>query len=151
ALLLVAIGAAYLVSNARLNTTYAITPPPLAIPSDAASISRGQHLAVAVARCVDCHGDNLAGKVFLDEPPGRIVAPNLTRGAGGVAGLLSDADWVRAIRDGVGPNGKALLIMPAEYSQLSDADLAAIISYVKSTPPVDNDRLPSNEVRLLGH
>ena len=58
---------------------------PLAIPTDITAIQRGQHLASAVAACVECHGPNLAGKVYIDDPAlGRIVPPNLTRGRGGV-------------------------------------------------------------------
>lgn len=65
------------------------------------------------------------GRVFLDEPAiGRFVASNLTRGKGGVGASYTDDDWVRAIRHGVGPDGKALLIMPSqEFFNLSDADV----------------------------
>jgi mono/diheme cytochrome c family protein len=68
----------------------------------------------------------------------RIYSSNLTRGTGGVGGRLSDADWVRAIRFGVGHDGRALAIMPSDESaHLSDADLGAAIAYVKRAPPVD--------------
>jgi cytochrome c553 len=151
-LVIVAIAAVYLISNAQLNKTYTIPQESLSltIPNDQASIERGKHLAVTIAKCTTCHGDNLAGQVFADVPPFRLVAPNLTRGQGGVGGQLTDADWARAIRHGVGPDGKGLLVMPSEdYTGFSDADLAAVIAYAKSVPPVDN-QLPGIEVRLLG-
>jgi hypothetical protein len=79
-------------------------------------------------------------------PPARIVAANLTRGAGGVGGQFSDADWVRAIRHGVGLDGKPLLFMPSQvFAALSDPDLADIIAYVKSVPRVARP-LPASAV-----
>jgi cytochrome c553 len=151
-LVIVAIAGVYLSSSARLNKTYTIPQASVVvtIPNDQASIERGKHLAVAIAKCTTCHGDNLAGQVMADVPPFRLVATNLTRGQGGVGGQLTDADWVRAIRHGVGPDGKGLLVMPSEdYTDFSDADLANVIAYVKSVPLVDN-QLPGMDIRLLG-
>lgn len=138
-LALVAVAAVYGLSESRLRATYptAISAP--AIPSDAASIERGRVLASAGTHCVGCHGANLGGQVVIDVPPILLVAPNLTRGAGGIATRYSDADWARAIGHGVRPDGTPLQIMPSQnFQQLSDADLGAIIAYVKSVPPVDN-------------
>jgi mono/diheme cytochrome c family protein len=88
--------------------------------------------------------------VVIDAAPFRVVAPNLTAGAGGVAPRYSDADWVRAIRHGLRPDGTPLLIMPSHnFAALSDADLTAIIAYVRSMAPVDNDP-GAFELRLLG-
>src|SRR4030088_942421 len=76
-----AVAAIYFVSDNRLNQKVDVPAESIAIPTDIASVQRGQHLASAVAACVECHGPNLAGKVFIDDPGlGRIVAPNLTRG-----------------------------------------------------------------------
>ena len=126
-------------SNRRLDRRYDIPDEHVVIPTDAAALERGAHLAT-ITRCTHCHGEKLAGAMFLDaERLGRLAAPNLTRGKGGVGGSLSDADWVRAIRHAVLPDGRAAAIMPAEsYQYLSDADLGAIIAYVKSVPPVDS-------------
>jgi len=142
-------GVVYISTEARLNRTYAVRVEPMLIPTDGAAIERGQHLAV-IRLCVDCHTDNLAGRVFLDNPViGRIFTKNLTSGKGGVDSEFSDADWVRAMRHGVRPDGKPLLIMPAsEFYYLSDADLGALIAYLRSLPPVDNE-LPVNVVGPL--
>jgi mono/diheme cytochrome c family protein len=149
ALVVVVVGALYVIGTAKLNQTYSIAEPALAIPTDAASIDRGRHLAFAIAKCSDCHAAGLRGQVFLDVPPFRIIAPNLTRGNGGVGASLSDADFVRAIRDGVGPDGRGLMVMPSsDYAYLSDADLADIIAYVKTVPAVDN-QLPQSDYRPL--
>jgi mono/diheme cytochrome c family protein len=137
-------------STTRLNRTYELKTAKLAIPSDPASIERGRHLAVAIGKCVDCHGTQLEGKPFFDDGAmGRLVASNLTRGKGGVAAQYDDEKWVRAIRHGVKANGKPALFMPSqEYHEFTDADLADLIAYVKSVPPVDN-QLPRTKILLL--
>lgn len=140
-----------IVSNQRLAQTYDIPASALAlaIPSNGPAIARGRHLAV-ITGCTDCHTKDLGGQVFLDVPPFLLVAPNLTRGAGGLGATFGDADFVRAIRHGVAPNGRAFLVMPAQhFNYLSDADLSSIIAYVKSVPPV-NRELPAESVRPLG-
>lgn len=150
AVVVVVVAALYLMGTAKLNQKYSIAEPALVIPTDAASIARGQHLVVAVAKCADCHAAGFRGAVFLDVPPFRVVAPNLTRGSGGIGVGFTDADYIRAIRDGVGADGRGLLVMPSgSYQYLSDADLADIIAYVKSMPPVDS-HLPETDIRPLG-
>jgi mono/diheme cytochrome c family protein len=149
-LVLVLVIVVYGWSNYRLNKTYTIQPEAIPIPTDAAAIERGQHIALAIGKCGDCHGQKLEGKVFIDAPPGFLVAPNLTSGQGGVEATFTDADWVRAIRHGVDPQGRPLLFMPAqEFNYLSDSDLGDLIAYVKSVPPVDNQP-PVSYVRPLG-
>jgi mono/diheme cytochrome c family protein len=151
ALVIVTAGVVAIVSNQRLNRTYDIPSEVLAltIPNDAATIARGRHLAV-ISGCTDCHSKDLGGEVFLDIPPFLLVAPNLTRGTGGAGASFTNADFVRAIRHGVAPDGRAFVVMPAKnFNYLSDADLAAIIAYVKSVPPVDR-QLPAESFRPLG-
>ncbi len=141
-----------LVGYAKVHRKYDIAPQALTLsralgPGDA---SRGEHFASAINLCSDCHAAGLKGQVFLDVPPFRVVAPNLTRGKGGVGTTFSDADFIRAIRHGVAPDGHGLLVMPTgDYANLSDQDLADIIAYVKSVPPVDNV-LPATQVKPLG-
>ncbi len=149
--LVVAAVAVYAISESKLNRTLSVPTESVAVPTDTTSVQRGQHLAASVATCIDCHGPTLGGKIFADDPAlGRVIAPNLTRGRGGVGATSADADFVRALRHGVDPSGKPLLVMPSDdYTHFSDADLGAIIAYVRSLPPVDNP-LPSNELRVLG-
>jgi mono/diheme cytochrome c family protein len=150
AVAVVIVGGLYLAGTAKLNQEYSIAEPALLIPSDAASIARGAHLVSAIAKCSDCHGAGLGGSVFLDVPPFRVVAPNLTRGNGGVGSSFTDADYARAIRDGVGPDGRGLVVMPSfSYQYLSDADLADIIAYARSRPAADSN-LPDTDIRPLG-
>jgi cytochrome c553 len=146
-----AAGGTYLVSNNLLDRTVAVPAETIDVPTDISAVQRGQHMASAVAACTDCHGPTLAGKTVLDNQAiGRIVAPNLTRGRGGVGAVLSDADLVRAIRHGVTPSGHLLLLMPSDdYYSLGDDDLGAIVAYVRSIPPIDT-ALPENQIRALG-
>jgi len=67
---------------------------------------------------------------------GTISASNLTSGTGGVAPSYTDADWVRAIRHGVMPDGSVEVFM-FDYSTMSDQDLGDLIAYLKQVPPVD--------------
>jgi mono/diheme cytochrome c family protein len=150
-LLLIALIAVYFISSLRLSKTYQIRPETITIPSDAASIERGRHLATSIGQCVDCHGDNLAGREFLNAPGVvRAVSANLTSGEGGAGKTFSNADWVRALRHGVGVDGKPLLIMPAQgFNALSPEDLGALIAYLKSVPAVDN--VPQvSDVQIVG-
>lgn len=152
--LAVAIGAAaaavYAASEMRLAQTVDVQHQSIVVPSDVSSIQHGQHLASAIALCTECHGPNLAGKVMLDDSSARIVASNLTRGRGGFGASATDADFVSAIRNGVDPRGRQLLLMPSDqYHVLSDADLGAIVAFARSLPPIDTT-LPGSEIRPLG-
>jgi mono/diheme cytochrome c family protein len=142
-------GAVYGVSERRLHRTFTVSARPLPAV-DAAAIERGRHLATAIAKCGDCHGDDLGGHVMVDDPAfGRLVAPNLTRGGQGTAARFSDADFVRAIHHGVRPDGRSLMVMPAtSFSNLSAADLAAVVAYVRAMPPVER-ALPATRVGPL--
>lgn len=144
-LAVIAASAAYIASNARLKKTFAVSPRAVAIPTDAAALARGKHLA-ETRGCNDCHGKDYAGNRVIDDGAmGRLHAPNLTRGHGGRIGTFKDEDWVRAIRHGVGPDRLGLLIMPSEeYSHFNDEDLGAIIAYLKTVPPVDRVRVPTS-------
>ena len=138
-LVVLLVGAIYLLSAWRYNKTYAIDARTISVASrDTAVVARGQHIA-ATRGCGDCHGADFGGKTFIDDPVmGRITGANLTSGKGGVGASYTDADWVRALRHGVGPQGKPLAFMPSdEYMHLSDEDLGALVAYLKQLPPVD--------------
>jgi mono/diheme cytochrome c family protein len=93
----------------------------------------------------------MGGQVYF-EVPGMISipTPNLTSGAGGAGASYTEEDWVRAVRHGIGRDGRALFIMPTKaYHYLSDEDLGALVAYVNSLPQVDNN-LPERRVDLMG-
>lgn len=148
--LLIAAAAVYGFSESRYRKEYTISPVPLRVPVESASVARGEHIVHTFGGCVECHGENLAGKKVVDDPVlARIAGLNLTSGRGGV-GPLSDTDYERAIRHGIKPNGQPLKLMPSmDYQHLSDADLAAVIAYIRTRPPVDN-AVPAASVGPLG-
>jgi cytochrome c5 len=131
----------YVMGGARLNRRHEVRVPAVAIPTDAPAVARGRHLAEAVTLCLACHGDNLGGAVLIDEPAiATVYASNLTAGRGGIGASYGEADYVRAIRHGVNPAGRGLLIMHSDaYHNLGEVDLGALIAYVRSVPPVDHE------------
>jgi mono/diheme cytochrome c family protein len=151
ALVVIALAAVWGASSWKLNRQFAVPTENLAASTDPAVVARGQHVALAITKCMGCHGSDLGGEVVVDNPAlGRLAAPNLTKGQGGIGSSWSDADIVRAIRHGVTPQGKALMLMPAdEYYWLGIDDMTAVLSYVRSVPPVDRE-IPPTEMRLLG-
>lgn len=148
-LLLIAAGTVFYLNSAaqsRLSKKYEVEPKAIAIPTDAASIAAGKQWASVL--CSGCHGENLAGTKFFDVPDlGLICAPNLT--PGGVAKNYTDLDWDRAIRHGVGKDGRPLLIMPAEnFLHMSDEHTGQIIAYLKTVAPVERSWEPRRTTLL---
>lgn len=82
--------------------------------------------------CVACHGEQLRGNLMFDDPKvARFWAPNLTL----TAAHSSDQQLARAIRQGIGVDGRPLLVMPsAQLSRLSDSEVAAVIAEVRRQP-----------------
>jgi cytochrome c553 len=144
----VAAAAVYGAAERRIARRYAVPPTaPLPAAGDSA-VARGRHLAT-IMTCVLCHGTDLGGSVYDDRNPMAVIAgPNLTRGGRGAT--LADADWVRALRYGVHRDGTSLVVMPSEvFVHASDADVAAIVAYARSLPPVRRD-VPATGYRPLG-
>jgi cytochrome c553 len=131
-------------SELALRNVWRIDEPELAIPSDAQAIAHGEHIAITRG-CSGCHDKDFGGSVVFEVPPiGRMAAPNLTRGNGGVIASFTPRDWERAIRHGVKPDGHALLFMPVrDFAGLSDADTADLIAYALQRPAVDRLDAPS--------
>ncbi|HLW98918.1 MAG TPA: hypothetical protein VKR82_09745 [Candidatus Acidoferrales bacterium] len=140
--------------------TRALTPR--TFESTPERLARGKYLAENVSGCVFCHTPhdwtvvsppstlpNLgAGEVIPEtDLPGRVVAPNLTPDRETGAGSWTDDQLARAIREGVGHDGRALFpFMPYQhYASLSDEDLASIIVYLRALPPVRNP-LPATDI-----
>ena len=135
--------------------------PDLHASSDPAKIERGRYLALGPAHCVACHGDSrsggqatsgsdlsLAGGFVFDIPPGKFWTRNLTPDVETGIGGLSDGQLARALRHGVGHDGRALLpVMP--FQNLTDDDLVAVLSYLRSRPAVRHD-LPQRQLTPLG-
>jgi hypothetical protein len=92
---------------------------------------------------------SLAGGGFPFEFPGGVFySKNISSDKETGIGNLSDGQIARALRYGVKSDG-TVLIPAMEYQNLSDEDLVAIISYLRSTPPVKH-KVPDNEFNLFG-
>lgn len=140
------VGLAIAESRSRLAERSVVTDDAVTVPTDEAGLAEGRRLFLARG-CADCHGERGEGRVVMDDAPGRLVATNLTE----LPGRFDDADYVRAIRDGIAPDGRPLVFMPSnEYHGLSDRDVGALIAYLRALPPVTS-ALPVTEVRPLGH
>ena len=109
---------------------------PVAFPGGAAAVERGKYFFNSRG-CMDCHGANGAGREFINDGKGlRLAGPNISPGPGNVVAHYTPEDWVRTLRHGVKPDGRPLFIMPSEdYNRFTDADLGALVAYVKSLPP----------------
>lgn len=151
-LLVLAFAALYVIGTVqwdRVHGKYDVPVERITIPTDKASIARGEHIAT-IRICRDCHTENLSGRFVTMPGLVTLSIPNLTAGAGGVGDTNTDEDWVRAIRHGVGHDGRGLSLMPSSvFYYLSDEDLGALIAYLKSLPPVDNE-MPPTDLGPLG-
>ena len=115
-------------------------------------IARGARFG---ALCAECHSPDgkapLVGRNFAEggPPVGTLWATNLT--PAGEIGKWSDAEVIRAIREGVHQSGRALVIMPSEiFRHLSDVDVEAIVAYLRSQPAVGPNTPPTRLNILAG-
>jgi len=133
AVAIVGLGIVYALSERVLTRAYKLPAVALRIPADPAELPEGQRLATVHGCLNSCHGKQGEGAVMFDQPLiGRIVAPNLTA----AVRRYSDAQLVTIIRYGLRPDGRSVVVMPAqELGVLTDADLGHIIAFLKSLPP----------------
>ncbi len=143
-LVLIIVLVLYGIGQARLNKTYTITPQMVELPGDEESLQEGKRI-FRYRGCEACHGEELQGVVYLENPAiGQVITPNLTTGEGGIGDERTDLDLVRAVKYGVSSDGTALLFMPStEFYYLSDQDLGAVLAYIRSKPGVNNLPEPS--------
>jgi mono/diheme cytochrome c family protein len=141
--------------RARPLTTRRFAPTPQ-------RLARGTYLVTHVTPCMECHAPhrwaehdapveaNMLGagqEIPMKGLPGRVVAPNLTPDLQTGAGNWTDDQLARAIREGIGHDGRALFpIMPYQrYRSMSDEDVASIIVYLRSLPPVHQQQ-PATDI-----
>jgi mono/diheme cytochrome c family protein len=112
-------------------------------------LERGKYLVEGVVACGNCHmargaqgeplpTQGLSGGMLFDEPPFKAVASNITPDTETGIGKWTDAQLIKAIREGLRPDGRLIgPPMPIEfYRQMSDSDVAAIVAYLRAQPPV---------------
>ncbi len=127
-----------------------------------ARLARGKYIVEGEMDCQGCHsphdwtkhdaptppGMELAGQdLGTDGFPGHVVAPNLTPDPETGSGNWTDDMLARAIREGIGHDGRALFpMMPyEEFRDLSDEDVASIVVFLRSLPPARNP-LPKTQI-----
>jgi len=84
--------------------------------------------------------------MWFSSLPGRIVAANITPDRETGAGTWTDDQLARAIREGIGHDGRALFpMMPYQnFRHMSDEDLASLIVYMRTLPPAHHELPPTN-------
>jgi len=127
-------------------------------PANRGQVERGEYL-VELLGCGVCHTEgalngnaltelSLAGSkigIAYTNPlehryPGVVYPPNITPDAETGIGSWSDQQIADAIRSGIGDHGdRTISVMPWQgYAGISDEDLAALVSYLRSIKPVRN-------------
>ena len=111
--------------------------------ADEAAVARGAYLAAA-AGCDQCHTDKKEGALAyaggrrLATEFGVVTTPNITPDRATGIGGWSEADFVRAMRWGIAPDGSHYVsAFPFPYyARLTDGDLRDLKAYLDSLSPV---------------
>lgn len=145
----------------RQNQTFDAPVPAIAASKDPAIIAKGKYLFYGPAHCMDCHADMAdIAKVEqgIEVPPkggrvwhlpiGVLTSANITSDPETGIGKMTDGQFARSLRYGVDRNGRAMLdFMP--FHNTSDEDMVALLSYVRTLPPV-NHPIPPFQFTVLG-
>lgn len=147
----------------RQHMTYDAPYPNIKASTDTAIIAKGRHIVLGPGHCVDCHSPvrnvdsvlklgqdpALSGGMPFKLPFGTVFTRNLTSDATTGIGRYTDGEIARVLRHSVKANGEMVLpFMP--FQNMSDEDLTAVISYLRSTKPVKND-VPDHDWNVMGN
>ena len=145
----------------RWDRTFEAPYPDVHASTDSALIEQGRYLVYGPAHCAYCHntpdkwaaldaGEEvpLSGGGEFPLPFGKLHTPNLTPDAETGLGRRTDAEVARMLRHGVRADGRAAMpLMP--FANLSDEDLTAILSFLRTQQPVRN-AVPAHELNVVG-
>ncbi|MEQ1473536.1 MAG: c-type cytochrome [Candidatus Acidiferrum sp.] len=154
-------------SPQKISTASEVPASEFHAEPSAQRLARGKYLVENTAHCFLCHGQpdfgtglgqpkpgtEGAGEVLKDADnddklyPDGIVIPNITPDKETGAGTWKDWQFERAIRHGIGHDGRKLIdMMPyAYFRSMTDEDVASVIVYIRALPPVKN---PLPKMRL---
>jgi len=159
-----------LVANASASSDYHPGPSPFYAPypvikNPTELVKRGEYLT-KMGDCIACHTDYLhhgqtfAGGLAIKTPFGTFYSPNITPDKKTGIGNWSEADFVRALKEGRNPKGHYYFpVFPFIYlANLTDEDARAMYAYFMSIPPVEKPNkplpfpfnLPGARLTLLG-
>ena len=113
-------------------------------------VKRGDYLVNGILTCGNCHspkgppaaiaGKDFSGGLSWDEPPFKVTAPNITQDKETGIGSYTDAELKQVMRKGIKKNGVPVaMVMPSGfYEIMTDRDLDAIITYLRTIKPIKN-------------
>jgi hypothetical protein len=126
-------------------------------------VARGEYLAWHVAVCVDCHSPRVRDRFSMPPKkgfelsggdcygkelgmPGKACLPNLTSDTEYGLGQWTDGEIMRAIREGVTREGRAMVpFMPyLSFREMADGDVQAIVAYLRTVKPIHQQAPPSD-------
>ena len=147
------------------DRAWPLPEPDLHASSDPAVIRRGEYLVYGPAHCVECHVESTevieragargerpaltGGMKFAAAPLGVIWSRNITPDPETGIGRYTDGQIARMLRSSVRPDGRASVQLLMPYGNMSDADIVAILSFLRAQPAVSH-RVPQNEWTLIG-
>jgi len=138
----------------------AIQPPPVNDP-----VAIGKYWANGVIGCYQCHSADFksndeiypeksvgfygGGNQMKDASGKEIFTANITPDASTGIGSWSQSDFLHALRDGLRRDNSALRYPMARFPNLSDSEITAIYTYMKTIPPVSNPRKKSEDYKYV--
>lgn len=143
---------------------YDFQNPDLLVSSDSTVIARGKYLVHGPAHCSNCHVSSIADMVAADQgkeiplkggapfplgPLGTLYIPNLTPDPNTGIGRYTDGQLFRMMRHVVKPDGTATLSILMPFWNMADEDLVAVVSYLRSMEPVEN-QVQKSEWSFMG-
>lgn len=159
--LAVLVGLFALVVLVRANRKFDAPYPDIHASNDPAVIARGESIIYGAGHCVNCHTSKaeqalvkagqrlpLAGGLEFRFPLGSFYTPNLTPDRETGIGRRTDAELARLIRHGVRADGRAALPF-MQFQNISEEDLVAVISFLRSQPPVRR-LVPEHRTTFIG-
>jgi len=147
------------------DRVWKVPEPNLHASTDPAIIKRGEYLVYGPAHCVECHSNSIdeidrasergarpalsGGMKFAAAPLGAMYSKNITPDVETGIGRYTDGQIARMLRWSVRPDGRASVRLLMPYGDMSDADIVAILSYLRTQPAVSH-RVPDSEWSIVG-
>ena len=124
-----------------------VTVPTLS--AEEVQFKRGEYI-FHLSGCSSCHTDTqkkgmlLAGGAGLKTPFGIFYAPNITPDKTYAIGNWSEDDFIRALKDGISPNGTHYFpVFPfSAYTKMTTSDMKDLRAYIFSLPPASVPNKP---------